>query len=129
RQRQERAAIRRGRLREWAGGAAQSVTERASELGRGLAARGQRAVEERRARREAQRAAERHEGTFSVRLPPSGSRQQAAVGRAEERELPRPPSIDQHEPARPEESRAPDDLELKDREREPRPRLDFPDEF
>lgn len=149
RRRQERAAIRRGRLREVVGAAAQGVSERVAELRRDLALRRERAATERQARLAAEReAAERRrgehpEGPFSVPLAPSGGRGPAerdAVRRVAVEEEAADDGVAAH--ARTERTstehtstehapteRSPDDVDVNDREPEPRARLEFPDDF
>ena len=144
RQRQEKAAVRRGRMKKLVGSTTQGISERAGEVRRDLAARRERAAKERRLRSEAEREAaerrrgEHQEGPFSVPLAPSPGRragdQPRDEARDEAREEPRHEPGDEprrlrDEPAEPGETRAPDDLEVSDREPEPPRRLEFPDDF
>ena len=147
RQRQEKAAIRRGRFNERVGNAAHGFAERAAELRRDLRVRRERAATERRERQETERrAAERrrgeqsHDGPFSVPLAPS-------AGRSADRREWQAEQLDEHEtqpdaeargerrdevvgePDPPPDARQPDDLEINDREPKPRRRLEFPDDF
>lgn len=146
RQRQERAAVRREKVKEWVGSTAHGVAERAGELRREVASKREQALRQRRARREAERQeAERREGPFSVPLAPSGGGVRGQVDRPldephEAGDAPASERTDLTSQApehdadvvgfdHDEETREPNDLALTDREPEPRPRLEFPDEF
>lgn len=152
RQRQERAAVRRDRMKEWVGSTALGVSERAGELRREVAAKRRQAARERHERRAAIGAgAEAREGPFSVPLAPTGAKhepsQEATEGvepgsAASERATAAEPVAAESEASGArsgvsptaasdldDESRSPEDLELTDREPEPRRHLEFPDEF
>lgn len=147
RQRQERAAVRRDKVKEWVGTTTKGVAERAGDLRRELAQKREQAARERRSRRELERQEAERQGPFSVPLAPVRSRGAEAAdapertpGRGPEGAPERaewPPAQSERAAERDdavgfdhdEDAREPDDIELTDRKPPPRPRLEFPDEF